>query len=838
MADNTLEAILTRIKREFRQEIIDTVNTKISIDLLNYYNKTETYTKLEVNNLISNINTLKMEIVSELPTEGIDTSTIYLLPQGVPSENNIYDEYIYINQWELIGSTGIDLTTLVTNQEFQEATDGIWEQINTNTAKISTNTAKISTAESNISTNTTDISGLKTRMNTAESNISTNTENISTNTTDISGLKTRMNTAEGRLDNVDKNIVISTKPFETDCFIKDSANSKIKFDKIIGGLVQEGEPSLANPSELKYVGGNYDIEICNKNLFNNVFIQGQYDIGGAGAIVNISNRIRSDKIKVLPNTTYIISSNNSNINYIGIGGWDINGTLVQKVNNGTWNSFPVSFTTNSDVEYLSFNFRKDDNSDIIPNGDYQIQLEQGTQATSYIKHQEQIYPLDLTGTNLFDKSKVKLGYYLDNNGDLIKQSNSWYCEKYIEVRSDTNYYLSGMNTNIYRICFYTANKTFISRIADTLNEKSFITPSNAKYIRVSGNYESEILDYNTCMINKGTSALPYVPYGTNKFPLYSKNDYIYKKNGKWYVHNEWKKIILDGTINKFTNNANAINNNQYLIPAIDDILKPQSNSDEVKLYSNYFSSTSANNIYSNDIEGIAIDMVGEINIGFGLGSGIDTLELANAKLQELYNAGTPVEIIYPLATTTETKITNATLINQLEAIYNMKTYKGGTHITFDDIGKIKGEYVVDNGLAEAVQEFNEINGYADEAQVTENININTVDISNLKSKVNTLDTNKVNKAGDIMTGNLFISKSSEPIVGVTNGTRKIVLMIGSGGVNRGIHDSIDGAWIIYKDEANLNTPLPFKTAAGEVKYTDKSSIKYNSTDECIEFIFN
>ena len=196
MADNTLEAILTRIKREFRQEIIDTINTKISIDLLNYYNKTETYTKLEVNNLISNINTLKMEIVSELPTESIDTNTIYLLPQGVPSENNIYDEYIYINQWELIGSTGIDLTSLVTNQEFQEATDGIWEQVNTNTENISSNTAKIGTNTAKIGTNTTDISSLKTRMNTAENNISTNTGNISTNTADISNLKSKTNTLD------------------------------------------------------------------------------------------------------------------------------------------------------------------------------------------------------------------------------------------------------------------------------------------------------------------------------------------------------------------------------------------------------------------------------------------------------------------------------------------------------------------------------------------------------------------------------------------------------------------------------------------------------------------
>lgn len=136
---------------------------------------------------------------------------------------------------------------------------------------------------------------------------------------------------------------------------------------------------------------------------------------------------------------------------------------------------------------------------------------------------------------------------------------------------------------------------------------------------------------------------------------------------------------------------------------------------------------------------------------------------------------------------------------------------------------------------------------------------------------------KVNKAGDTMTGNLLINKSSEPNIGVTNGTRRIELMIGSSGVNRGIYDRENLSWLIYKDNISLTTPDIFKTSnttdststmtgsiiaaggvaaakqiragtvitagtdlktgSGIINFKDKSNIRYNETDECLEFVF-
>lgn len=90
------------------QDFIDnTVN-----NLTNYYLKTETYTQTEVNDLISQLTSLSVEIVETLPTEDISTTTIYLV--NVSGTNN-YNQWMYINSaWANLGSTSVDLTNYYT----------------------------------------------------------------------------------------------------------------------------------------------------------------------------------------------------------------------------------------------------------------------------------------------------------------------------------------------------------------------------------------------------------------------------------------------------------------------------------------------------------------------------------------------------------------------------------------------------------------------------------------------------------------------------------------------------------------------------------------------------
>ena len=120
--------------------------TKEVSNLINYYKKDETYSKAEIDKLYEVLAGLgiEFEVVQTLPTTG-NNKTIYLLPAKDSQEQDIYDEYIYINgKRERIGSTAVNLANYYTKsqidallknyapkhwegtrQEFEEAQDSI-----------------------------------------------------------------------------------------------------------------------------------------------------------------------------------------------------------------------------------------------------------------------------------------------------------------------------------------------------------------------------------------------------------------------------------------------------------------------------------------------------------------------------------------------------------------------------------------------------------------------------------------------------------------------------------------------------------------------------------------
>lgn len=84
-------------------------------NLTNYYLKTQTYTQTEVNDLISHLASLTVEIVETLPTQDISTSTIYLI--NVTGTTN-YEQWMYINStWSNIGNTSVDLSNYYTKTQ-------------------------------------------------------------------------------------------------------------------------------------------------------------------------------------------------------------------------------------------------------------------------------------------------------------------------------------------------------------------------------------------------------------------------------------------------------------------------------------------------------------------------------------------------------------------------------------------------------------------------------------------------------------------------------------------------------------------------------------------------
>lgn len=122
---------------EFKTKVMQAVEakgyvTKSVNDLVNYYLKSEIYTKAEVNSLIGEIRQFSYEVAATLPTASADTMyIIYLVPAtGSGVSQNAKQEYItirggsagsYTYTWEKIGDTEMDLSGYVTTEALNTA---------------------------------------------------------------------------------------------------------------------------------------------------------------------------------------------------------------------------------------------------------------------------------------------------------------------------------------------------------------------------------------------------------------------------------------------------------------------------------------------------------------------------------------------------------------------------------------------------------------------------------------------------------------------------------------------------------------------------------------------
>lgn len=171
-------------------------------------------------------------------------------------------------------------------------------------------------------------------------------------------------------------------------------------------------------------------------------------------------------------------------------------------------------------------------------------------------------------------------------------------------------------------------------------------------------------------------------------------DYIYNSGGDWYVRKETGAKTIDGTEAGWGKSGVSQNNAYYLSTDIfndmsrDGMGVGQLDTHITPTLSRYFIATSSNDIFTTDTIGLGFNAQQspsvslDLRIGTGLSSPLDTVQL----FKDWLGVNKP-NIYYVLATPTDTKITDATLVAQLNAVAGAKSYNGQTNVVVTATGE-------------------------------------------------------------------------------------------------------------------------------------------------------
>ena len=349
-----------------------------------------------------------------------------------------------------------------------------------------------------------------------------------------------------------------------------------------------------------------------------------------------------------------------------------------------------------------------------------LQLEAGSTATSFEPYVGGIpapnpdYPqavqtvtgeqtITICGKNLVDINNFQDGSYTSTTGEWISYGSRACTIDKIPVKSSSTYVVDNHCTNGYTIKnlvdAYKADGTFISRLLNNgSNGATFTTTADTAFINLTLSETSDTMrwnDYQTDFANGtiqpqielGSTATAYEPYQGQSYTISlgsielckmgTYQDYIWKDGDTWKIHKAIGKITLNGSETYTASGAAWWTGLSDAYAALNTDPDLATKAKEYEM-SDYFSVMTLGELYSEGKTGTIILRI----------SGQNTQRLilnisgyTKQQLVDWITANKP-SFYYWLATATDTTITNATLIAQLEAILNSgSVYKGTNNIT-------------------------------------------------------------------------------------------------------------------------------------------------------------
>ena len=297
--------------------------------------------------------------------------------------------------------------------------------------------------------------------------------------------------------------------------ISNTLQAKIKNIALEGNTSQDGTPTPDTPIPIKVVTGNQNVEISGKNLFdkdNDVTLKKQASFTGTedNKFTTSSSNIRTlIIIKVPSNSEITLSINNDNYIQSRYFISQLKTPTIEAGKNERWYTGNSTIVTTDKTNYLGIVLEIKKNGTTVNStqeaiDEMNIQIEEGTIATSYVPYQSQTYPLSLGDIEL-----AKIGDYKDYIFKNVAGSpyynanldlNGWYLHKEIgkAILNGTESWRFTSNGNAY----------YISNWANTNNAKS---PLN--YETSSGSLSNYFINISRNDLPSATNGFGIAPTG-------------------------------------------------------------------------------------------------------------------------------------------------------------------------------------------------------------------------------------------------------------------------------------------------------------------------------------
>ena len=350
------------------------------------------------------------------------------------------------------------------------------------------------------------------------------------------------------------------------------------------------------------------------------------------------------------------------------------------------------------------------------NATYELQLENGSTGTSWEKYTGGIpapnpdYPETINvvtgvqnvlvhGKNLFNVGATLENRYLNTDGGWTAGAYSFVNQEY-NVGNNTALtvsFTSRVGSSYVRVGMYKADGSFIERVLVSTNSTVNLSAGTSKIVTSVDNASGA--KFNDLQIEFGSSASSYESYQSQTYTIDlgatelckigDYQDYIYKSGDDWYVHKATNKFTVTSSLSLGKSGTSG-NNAYYYSAGFQDIDKTNMGSGSgstsvTPSFSTYFGAISARDIFNSGAIGMAFDKgagdIVDFRVGFGVNSAVNTLDLFKTWLD-----ANELKVYYPLATPTDTQITDATLISELEALLSASTYDGETDFVITATG--------------------------------------------------------------------------------------------------------------------------------------------------------